>query len=119
MIFYKKGFFKFPTEMSVKREHSASGEGTATKRQKILPKSSTSEKLTEAQIQDLLSRTIQLTDNWTSEELESLYSSLELVMENSEDDAYLSMTECLTHFQESRNATSLGREENSSLDNQR
>ena len=105
----------------MKREHSAAGEGNVAKRQKMfapLIKTSSTEKLTDPQIQDLLSRTVQLTDNWNSQELESLYASLELVMENSEDDAYLSMNECLTHFQEIRNA-SHAKEEKSSLENQR
>ena len=102
----------------MKREHSASGEGSVTKRPKlhtILTESNSSEKLTDPQIQDLLLRTVQLTDNWTSQELESLYASLELVMEKSEDDAYLSMNECLTHFQEGRNPKVYVKEEKCSL----
>lgn len=77
------------------------------KRQKLhvnMTKFNNFEKLTEQQIHDLMQRIIQLTDNWPSQELESLYASLALVIENSEDDIYLYVNECLTHFQEGKNS---------------
>lgn len=102
------GISEIKTKFNVKREHSASGEGSTTKRQKVhasIAKNHGLEKLTEEQINNLMQRVIQLTENWTSQELESLYASLALLIENSQDDIYLYVNECLTHFQEGKNSS--------------
>ena len=83
----------------MKREHSAAGEGLAPKRQRILRTAST-EKLTDSQIQDLLHRIVQSTEDWTTQHLESLYASLELTLEKTEDDVYTAMNECFEVFHE-------------------
>ena len=72
---------------NVKREYNASGEGPPSKRQKLITSSarSSAEKLFSSQIEDLIETIVRSTDEWPSHLLESLFSSLELTMENNGD----------------------------------
>lgn len=90
-------------ETGLKREHSTCDEVTS-KRQRILPGGSSKvhvnchEKLTESQIQNLLDQIIDSTEEWTSQQLESLYTSLEVILERSENNTFAEMTECIESF---------------------
>ncbi|XP_043277364.1 ATPase family AAA domain-containing protein 2-like [Venturia canescens] len=97
--------FGTKTRAATKREHSSAGDDLSPKRQRLPPGVATSkasassiEKLTEVQIQELLQDIVKSTDHWTSQALESLYASLELTLERTEDDVHLAMTECLQSF---------------------
>ncbi|XP_012272865.1 ATPase family AAA domain-containing protein 2 [Orussus abietinus] len=98
------------SRLNIKREHSASGEGVATKRQKLMNGCSTlkptgsSEKLNEEQLHMLLQKAVQLTEGCICQQLESLCVLLELTLEKCEDDVYGSLVECLTRFEELENS---------------
>ncbi|XP_070160940.1 ATPase family AAA domain-containing protein 2-like [Polyergus mexicanus] len=74
---------------NIKREYNASGEGPPSKRQKLTSGTSSSrssaEKLFTSQMEDLVETIVRSTDEWPSHILESLFSSLELTMENNGD----------------------------------
>ncbi|XP_014615607.1 PREDICTED: ATPase family AAA domain-containing protein 2-like [Polistes canadensis] len=75
--------------LNVKRECSASGEGSGSKRAKMSCASfniSSTENITDLQLQELLQRIIQSTENWKSNRLENLYGSLELILERKNED---------------------------------
>ncbi|XP_015117968.1 ATPase family AAA domain-containing protein 2 [Diachasma alloeum] len=88
------------TRNGLKRVHSASGEGTTSKRHRVSGDSrlNSIEDLTELQVQDLLDRTVEYTDGWTCHQLETLYASLERVLENSQGDTFTSVADCLESF---------------------
>ncbi|KYQ48442.1 ATPase family AAA domain-containing protein 2B [Trachymyrmex zeteki] len=75
--------------MNIKREYNASGEGPSSKRQRLTSSASSApsstEKLYSSQIEDLVETIVRSTDEWPSHLLESLFSSLELAMENNGD----------------------------------
>ncbi|XP_071565980.1 ATPase family AAA domain-containing protein 2-like [Temnothorax nylanderi] len=74
---------------AIKREYNASGEGPPSKRQRLTSGASSApsstEKLFSSQIEDLVETIVKSTDEWPSNLLESLFSSLELTMENNGD----------------------------------
>ncbi|KAG5330466.1 ATAD2 protein, partial [Acromyrmex heyeri] len=72
---------------NIKREYNASGEGPSSKRQRLSASSvpSSTEKLYSSQFEDLVETIVRSTDEWPSHLLESLFSSLELAMENNGD----------------------------------
>lgn len=74
---------------TVKREYNASGEGPPSKRQRLTSSASSApsstEKLFSSQIEDLVETIVRSTDEWPSHLLESLFSALELTMENNAD----------------------------------
>ncbi|XP_012525576.1 ATPase family AAA domain-containing protein 2 isoform X2 [Monomorium pharaonis] len=73
---------------NVKREYSASGEGSPSKRQRLTSDASSApstEKLFSSQIEDLVETIVKSTDEWPSHLLESLLASLEIAMENNGD----------------------------------
>lgn len=74
---------------NIKREHNASGEGPPSKRQKLTSDTSSSrcsaEKFFSSQIEDLIETIVRSTDEWPSHLLESLFSSLEVTIENNGD----------------------------------
>ncbi|XP_039313979.1 ATPase family AAA domain-containing protein 2 [Solenopsis invicta] len=74
---------------NIKREYNASGEGSPSKRQRLTSGASSApsstEKLSNSQIEDLVETIVRSTDEWPSHLLESLFSSLELTMENNGD----------------------------------
>ncbi|XP_043503457.1 ATPase family AAA domain-containing protein 2-like [Polistes fuscatus] len=75
--------------INVKRECSALGEGPGSKRAKMSCASSnisSTENITDLQLQELLQRIIQSTENWKSNRLENLYGSLELILERKNED---------------------------------
>ncbi|XP_011867389.1 PREDICTED: ATPase family AAA domain-containing protein 2-like isoform X2 [Vollenhovia emeryi] len=74
---------------TVKREYNASGEGPPFKRQRWTSGASSApsstEKLYGSQIEDLVETIVKSTNEWPSHLLESLFSALELTMENNGD----------------------------------
>ncbi|XP_070510443.1 ATPase family AAA domain-containing protein 2-like [Cardiocondyla obscurior] len=73
---------------AIKRECNASGEGPPSKRQRLTTATSSAPSSTElfnSQIEDLVETIVRSTDEWSSHLLESLFSALELTMENSGD----------------------------------
>ncbi|KAK0181420.1 hypothetical protein PV327_003708 [Microctonus hyperodae] len=88
-----------------KREHSASGESIIFKRQKVLsgvsckPQVYPENKLTDSQIQEFLGRVVESTNDWVSQQLESLYDSFAMILENSESDNILDeLNQCLGNY---------------------
>ncbi|GAB1860605.1 ATPase family AAA domain-containing protein 2 [Camponotus japonicus] len=77
------------SKTNIKRECNASGEGPPSKRQKLTSGTSSSrssaEKFFNSQIEDLIETIVRSTDEWPSHLLESLFSSLELTIENNGD----------------------------------
>lgn len=88
-----------------KREHSTSGESIIFKRQKMLSGVSCKSqvypenKLTDSQIQEFLGRVVESTNDWVSQQLESLYDSFAMILENSESDNILDLlNQCLGNY---------------------
>lgn len=64
--------------------------------------SSSSEKLTDSEAEELLQKITAATETWPCHDLESLYASLELTLERSEEDSCSAVEECLGQFKELR-----------------
>ncbi|XP_012149775.2 ATPase family AAA domain-containing protein 2-like isoform X2 [Megachile rotundata] len=94
------------SKINVKRKVSASGEGPPAKRWKnkspINLSTSSNEKLTDSQTEELLRKIIRMTEGWPCHDLESLFVSLELTLEKNEDDIRTGVEKCLKHFTELR-----------------
>lgn len=84
----------------MKRVHSASGEGTSSKRHRVCgdARVNSIEGLTELQRQELLDRTVEYTEGRSCHQLETLYASLERALDNSEGDIFTAITDCLESF---------------------
>ncbi|XP_043784372.1 ATPase family AAA domain-containing protein 2-like [Apis laboriosa] len=96
------------TKINLKRKNSASGEGPSSKRIRNSPlnlSTSSNEKLTDFQMEQLLRKIVQVTESWPCHELESLFSFLELTinMEKNEENLCLTIEECLSQFSKLRN----------------
>ncbi|XP_066591635.1 ATPase family AAA domain-containing protein 2-like [Prorops nasuta] len=85
------------SKTGMRKECIPLGEGPPTKRQKMMY-ASNSEKLSAAEVQELLHKIVKATEMWTSHQLESLYASLELTLEKSFVDVFYAMDVCLTRF---------------------
>ncbi|XP_011315555.1 ATPase family AAA domain-containing protein 2 [Fopius arisanus] len=88
----------------LKRVHSASGEGTSSKRQRGCGNSrrNSFETLTELQVQDLLDRAVDYTEDWTCHQLETIHAALERVLNYSEGDVFPAFTKCLENFRKNQ-----------------
>ncbi|XP_076665024.1 ATPase family AAA domain-containing protein 2-like [Andrena cerasifolii] len=94
------------SKITIKRKTSGSGEGPLSKRAKNVPggnlSSSSNEKLTDSEAEELLQKITVATETWPCHDLESLYASLELTLEKSEEDSCAAVEECLGQFKELR-----------------
>ncbi|XP_076181207.1 ATPase family AAA domain-containing protein 2-like [Ptiloglossa arizonensis] len=94
------------SQITIKRKSSASGEGPSSKRSKNVSagtlSTSSSEKFTDSQAEELLQKVIEVTEAWSCHELEVLYASLELTLERNGEDLYTAVEECLEQFTEFR-----------------
>lgn len=92
--------FSFYVGISGKREHSESGEGSTSKRQRVSGNLNSLDCLSETQVQELLDRVVETTDEWPSQQLEILYSSLELTLEknHNNDDLFTTIIDCIENF---------------------
>ncbi|KAK2577984.1 hypothetical protein KPH14_008416 [Odynerus spinipes] len=103
--------------INIKRECSASGEGPPSSKRARMSRTSSNilniEGVTDPQLQGLLQKIIDSTENWTSHRLESLYASLELVFERrNEEGLSTAIEECLLFLEEARRSEMfLGSEE--------
>nr|XP_031843396.1 ATPase family AAA domain-containing protein 2-like [Nomia melanderi] len=92
------------TKINIKRKTSASGEGPLPKRSRNTSagslSASSNEKLNDSQSEELLQKITTATEAWSCLDLETLYASLELVFEKTEDGLHSAVEECLKQFQE-------------------
>ncbi|XP_020281876.1 ATPase family AAA domain-containing protein 2-like isoform X2 [Pseudomyrmex gracilis] len=96
------------SKTNIKREYYASGEGLSPKRQKLMSGTSSvspssTERLFGFQIEDLVENIVRSTDEWPSYLLESLFSCLELTMENN-GDLYAIVNEYVARYEEVKRA---------------
>lgn len=54
--------------------------------------------INESQIQNILDRVVNDTEDWPSQHLEALYASLELTIEKKYDDKFTSIIDCIENF---------------------
>nr|XP_033327796.1 ATPase family AAA domain-containing protein 2-like isoform X1 [Megalopta genalis] len=105
------------SKTNVKRKSSGSGEGPSSKRSKNASRRSLSvssrEKLCDPQAEDLLQKIIAVTESWSCHDLEVLYTSLELILEKTEDDVHSAVEECLKQFFELRRIKRCAKKEES------
>ncbi|XP_076222440.1 ATPase family AAA domain-containing protein 2-like [Nomia melanderi] len=92
------------SKINIKRKTSASGEGPLPKRSRNTSagslSASSNEKLNDSQSEELLQKITTATEAWSCLDLETLYASLELVFEKTEDGLHSAVEECLKQFQE-------------------
>ncbi|OAD53983.1 ATPase family AAA domain-containing protein 2 [Eufriesea mexicana] len=93
------------SKINVKRKNSASGEGPPSKRTRNSPlnlSTSSSEKLTDFQTEELLQKIVKMTESWLCYDLESLFYSLEMTLERNEEDLCSAVEDCIKQFKQLR-----------------
>ncbi|KAG7204579.1 hypothetical protein KM043_005000 [Ampulex compressa] len=92
------------SRVNVKRINVTIGEGPPSKRQKSVTTVTGPcvDRLTDLQIQELLDKIVQATEQWSCHQLESLYAALELTLDKNTNDLYTAVDECLKQFQNLR-----------------
>lgn len=63
---------------------------------------SSKEKLNDSETEDLLQKIVEMTHMWPSRDLESIYASLELTLERTEEDVCSATIDCLEQFKQLR-----------------